>query len=457
MLNISHARIFRTVYRSGNLDHTKISAAQNIRFPAEMIKNISVLLLFMLFLNIPCLYGEDNIRWQDCVEEAIKNHPDLVSAYEKVRQTRADRDISISPALPQVSAEASGKRAKSATTDVTSNTYAYGVSGRQLIFDGFKTASDVSSALKTIDAQQFEYDVISSNIRLALRKAFVELIKSQELITLTQDIAGRRTQNLRLVDLRYEAGREHKGSLLTAEADLARAEFETAQASRSMTLAQRSLSKELGYDSLKEMYAQEDLLIDKDYSVKPDFELMVYNTPFLRELIIKKEAARYNLQSSEADFMPKVYLNASSDATDSDWPPEHDGWSAGVSVTLPLFEGGSRIAEVSKARSKLRQAQADARSGHDNVLVTLETTWKDLQDAIAYVTVQSKFLQAARERAKIASAQYETGLTSFDDWIIIEDNLVNAKKAYLNAQADMLIAEAYWVQATGGTLEYDQE
>ena len=70
--------------------------------------------------------------------------------------------------------------------------------------------------------------------------------------------------------------------------------------------------------------------------------------------------------------------------------------------------------------------------------------------------MQKKFLEAVNERAKIASAQYESGLISFDDWIIIENNLVTYKKSHLNAQADMLDAEAYWIQAIGGTLEYDQ-
>jgi len=70
--------------------------------------------------------------------------------------------------------------------------------------------------------------------------------------------------------------------------------------------------------------------------------------------------------------------------------------------------------------------------------------------------VQGKFFEAARERAKITQAQYSTGLISFDNWTIIEDDLVNAKKSFLDVQADALIAEANWIQAKGGTL-YDEE
>ncbi len=60
------------------------------------------------------------------------------------------------------------------------------------------------------------------------------------------------------------------------------------------------------------------------------------------------------------------------------------------------------------------------------------------------------------ERATISEAQYSSGLISFDNWIIIEDDLVMAKKSYLEVQANALLAEANWIQAKGGTIEYAQ-
>jgi outer membrane protein TolC len=127
-----------------------------------------------------------------------------------------------------------------------------------------------------------------------------------------------------------------------------------------------------------------------------------------------------------------------------------------VSVTLPLFEGGSRLANLQKARSRLRQAEANMYSGRDSIIITLEETWKTFMDSVGTLEVQKKFLSAAEERAKIATAQYSSGLINFDDWVIIEDNLVTQKKSYLNSQTNVLTAEARWVQAQGGTLEYDR-
>lgn len=387
---------------------------------------------------------------------AIGNNPELISASEKVKQAKKDKDIDLSSMLPQVDSEASSKRGKAATKKTT-DTHSYSVTGKQLVFDGFKTSSEVSSAYKTIQVEEYNYAVTSSNIRLNLRISFVGLMKAEELINITENIARRRRQNLELIKLRYEGGREHKGALLTAEADMAQAEFEIAQAKRSISLSQRELFKELGLAEMEPAKAKGEFILGDSYDIEPDMDFLANTTPFLRELIAKKEATRYDFQSEVADFFPKVYLNASAGKTGDTFLPQNEEWSAGASVSLPLFEGGSRVAEVSKAKSKLNQAEADERSGRDSVLVTLEKTWKDLQDVIANVSVQKKYLEATEERAKITSTQYETGLASFNDWIIIEDNLVKARKAYLNAQSDMLIAEAYWIQAIGGTLDYDEE
>ena len=415
---------------------------------------IVVLLLIFLLNNV---YAEKVITWKNCVEEAIKNHPDLISASEKLKQSKSDKAITTSTILPQISADASDKKLE---TDVKKEYEAssYGITGKQLLFDGFKTANDIKAASETINALQYNYEVTSSNIRLRLRTAFTELLRTQKLVIMTEEIALRRKQNSELVKLRYEAGREHRGSLLTSQADLAQAEFEVVQAKRSVSLAQRQLTKELGRRKIMPIKVNGDFEITDINRKKPNFEYLADNTIFLKELIARKEAARFGLKSAKADFFPKIYANATTGTTNSDWRPDEDtyAWSVGISASLPIFEGGSRIAKVSKAKAGLNKAQADERSGRDSIIFTLEETWTEFQNATDKVSVQRKYLEAAKERAKIANAQYSTGLTSFNDWIIIEDNLVNAKKSFLNAQANVLVNEANWTQAKGGTLNYGE-
>lgn len=397
------------------------------------------------------------LTWEDCVKAAELNHPDLVSAAQQLKQVEADKWIRQSAMLPQVSTELKGQTSKTSTSEEYKESYSYGISGKQLLFDGFKTSNDVGAAKEEVRASHYNYAVVSSNVRLTLRNAFVELLRAQGLISITESIARRRKQNLELVELRYEAGREHKGAMMTAQADFAEAEFEKKQAQRNLLLARIKLVKAIGWQRQLSVKAEGDFVVFESEKNMPDFEYLTDNTPLLEELIAKKEAARYGLKSAKSDFFPQVYLNASYDKTGIKWAPRVREWMAGVSVTFPLFEGGSRVAQVSKQEAKMRQAYADERSGRDNVIITLGETWVGFQDAIDTVSVQKKFLDAAQERAKIALSQYSSGFLSFDNWIIIEDELVRTRKSYLNAQANMLTAEARWIQAKGGILEYVQK
>ena len=396
--------------------------------------------------------AEEILIWDDCVKEAKQNNPDLISAEEKLNQAKAGKAIARSKYLPRISGGMSERRSETDTRDRT-DTYSYDITGRQLLFDGFKTSYDIASATENVKSAQYSYEVTSSNVRLRLRTAFVRLLAAQDLLNITKDIAGRRNKNVKLVKLRYEAGRENKGALLTTQADLFQAEFEVARAGRNIDLAQMRLTVELGRTQLTPIIAKGDFEIKHSKREKPDLERLSETNPFLHELIAKKEAARLGLKSAKADFFPEIYANTSAGRTDSDWPPRRDEWSAGVSLSFPIFEGGSRIAEVSRNKAAFNQTLANERSGRDGVILTLEETWKELQDRIDEIEVRQKFLEAGMERAKIAQAKYSTGLISFDNWTIIEDDLVKAEKYFLDAQAAALIAEANWIQAKGEMLD----
>ncbi|KPJ67919.1 MAG: hypothetical protein AMJ43_02190 [Coxiella sp. DG_40] len=420
-----------------------------------MFKNVKFAITLLLVVNTAAINAKviEQLTWKDCLKEAKQNNPDLISAKEKINQAVANKSIARSDYLPELTSNLSGKSAKAAD-HITTDTYSYDINVKQLLFDGFKTSYDIASAAESIKSSQYNYMITSSNVRLNLRTAFIALLKSQQLLDITKYLAARRKQNLELVELRYKAGREHKGSLLNAEANFVKAKFDVTQAQRDIDLAQKELAKELGRRESSPIRAKGEFKVKTLVNKTPNFVKLANVNPLLLGLIVNMEAFRFNLKSAKADFFPKVYATASLGRNDSRWPPNNEAWSAEVDLSLPLFEGGSRVAQISKSRAELNQAQADLRSGNDYVVFTLERTWKELLDAIDKIEVEQKFLQTAKERARIAKAQYSTGLISFDDWSIIEDNLVTTEKSYLNVEADALVSEANWIQAKGGTLDY---
>lgn len=410
---------------------------------------LSVLIVFFYFTLFSInTYAEELLTWQDCVQEAQKNHPDLISAQENISQYKAAKDIVKSGLFPQIDGSVS------ATASNSADTYSYGFSASQLLFDGSKTIDKVKSASETISASTYNYRFVSSEVRFRLRTAFINLLKAQEEVAIAQDIYRIRRGDLQLITMRYLSGMEHKGALLTAEANVSQAEFGIVQAKRNIETGQRELLKEMGRSQFVELKVKENFTIKTALEEKPDFSAIAVNNPSYTKLLARRNAASYDLKAAYADFLPEASASANAKKKSSSWPPEDDQLDMGLSVSLPLFEGGLRRSQVNQARAILNQAEAQAQSSYDSIVLTLSQSWQELKDAWDTVKVEEKFLKASEERSKIAEAQYSSGFISYDNWTIIQDNLVEAKNSYLDARANALAAEAKWIQAKGETLEY---
>lgn len=431
---------------------------------AKIFGIITFLSISPLFICQGYLAADEVLTWEDCILEAKKNNPRLISSGEGIKQQESAKDITVSGLFPQIDADLAAGTAKTSVTDSaagtttnsTADTYSYGLSGTQLIFDGFKTISDVKSAAENVKAAQQSYKFTSSAVRLGLRTAFVNLLTAQELISVTEDIKEIRKDNLMLITLRYESGLEHKGALLTAEANFAEANFELARAKRDVESNQRELIRQMGGREFRPLSVKADFGVRDTAEEKPDFDDLVKINPAVLQAAFEKNAALFGVKSSYGNFSPELSGTAGAGKKSRHWPPRNNQWDLGLNLTMPIFEGGLRLAQVSRAYSVYRQAEADEKNARDTAIVNLQRTWAGLQDALEAVEVQGKILDAGRERAKIAEAQYSAGFINFDDWIIIENDLVAAKKAYLQSQATALLAEADWIHAKGETLEYAQ-
>lgn len=409
-------------------------------------------MVIFFVLMAPSAQAQEVLTWQDSLREAARNHPDLIAAQEEVIQSKSNKTIVSSALFPQISADAAIGTSFSKSSG-SSKSSSYGVSGDQLIFDGFKTIHDTRAASEDIKASKESFRFVSSQVRWRLRTAFIDLLAAQSLVKITEDIYKIRQQNLQLISLRYESGMEHRGALLTAQANVAQAKFDIKSAQRSVETAQQGLIKELGREEFSPIQVQGDYLVDMNTTQTPDFMDIAQSHPNLLRAVAQRNAAGYDMKSSRSDFVPTISVSGDLGKTGRSWPPDESGSGAALRVSLPIFEGGARVAQLSRAKSVYRQLQASEHSTKDEIILSLRQSWNSLEDAIENIDVQKRFMEAAEERSKIAEAQYSVGLVSFDNWTIIEDALVRQKKSLLDAQANALLAQANWVQAQGETLE----
>src|SRR5262249_16766305 len=161
-----------------------------------------------------------------------------------------------------------------------------------------------------------------------LREAFVNLLKTQDLLSLTRDIYKIRENNLQLITLRYQSGTEHKGALLNAQANLSQAKYEVNQAERSIETAQRQFNKELGRKEVTPVTVKDNFEVSDRVLQKPDFETLVKQNPGLLKIAAQKNAAAFDVKANQAAFFPEISLNGGLANSDSRWPPADEGTSA---------------------------------------------------------------------------------------------------------------------------------
>lgn len=447
------------------------------------ITSLPAIAAVAVILSVPASQdaaAEDmKISWKECVSITMDKNPELKSSRELVIQSKAKVGTAVSGYLPQINANLGASVNRQTSQDQTtqqystnvnqllineatkkkwddSYSYSYGISGKQMIFDGLKTVFDIKSAESLVDQSKYQHQAKSSDIRLSLRDAYIQLMKSQESIGLLRTIANRWKKNLELVKMRYTAGREHRGSVLNAEANYARAILELRQAESGIRVEQMSLLRQMGISWYTPVSADEKLVGKKPTASRPDFGSILKKHPLVLQASMNRRSAEYASKSKLAAFSPVISATGSVGKTDSRFPPDRTNLSAGLDVSVPIFNGGNNYFSYRAAESETRRLVADEQTAINTVLYNLEEKWNAWQNSIGNTAVQKKFVEASEERAKIAEAQYSIGLVTFDNWIIIETELTSNKKNYLSAIADELAAEARWLQAQGEVLSYEK-
>jgi len=195
-----------------------------IKYKNREQRSLSIFFAAAIFFGMAVAgYTEDvkSLTWEQCVRTAEINNPDIVSAREGILQVAAAKNIVRADLLPQISASASGARSYSETSisgGETSNSFYYGLSAKQLIFDGFKSVYELKSAGAELESAKLNYMVKSAEVRYNLRKAYIDYIKAKEMLKIAGEIQTRRKHIYDLVRLRFNAGKEHVGSLHSTEA-----------------------------------------------------------------------------------------------------------------------------------------------------------------------------------------------------------------------------------------------
>ncbi|MFA7257129.1 MAG: TolC family protein [Kiritimatiellales bacterium] len=417
-----------------------MSSSKFLRFSA------AVILLSLAGL----LRADDTLTWQDCFSNTVLNNLELSIARLKLKEAEVALKSQQSVYYPDVSAKANRSVGESKTKgsgrDGTESLSA-SLNASYTIFSGFGDRARVTQTEAELYAEKANFDQTCSNIQYDLRKAFTDQLYAQELVELMKSIAARRADNARLVELRYEGGREHKDSLMLKQAQLTQALYDVKDAGRSLELAQRRLASLMKQQKFSPFTLEGELRAD-DPPSGVSLDELASQTPSYHSAQANIKAAEQGFIITRSARFPQVIATASlTGSGESDVKTE--SWQTGIAVSLPLFTGGQLSQDIIAAGLKREQSRLDAEKTMLDLMDSLQAALNTYRSSYDAMSVQKELLQASETRATVARAQYQQGLTSFQDWDTIETQLITAQRNWLSSRRAADQAEAAWQNTMG--------
>ena len=416
-----------------------------IRMFAIFKKMLPVLLLGLM----PLLWAAPPaaLIWEASVEEATAGNPELRAARANLAAAGHTATAAHSGNLPQLSAGA-GYSNNSGSATATGTNYSASLSLSQNLFSGFQDSARIEQGAANLTQAEASLATAKAKLSQELKSTFAGLQFAQDNVTLTEKIVRRLEENLRLVELRFEGGRENKGSFLLTRATLAQARYEYFQAQQAQASAQAQFARVLGRAEPGGLQVIGSVPVIVP-GMAPDFRELVQQSPDLLLARAQERSAVADVTLARSGFYPSVDLTGSVAREGQDWTPDKDRRTVGLNLTIPLFSGGKDYYTTKSAASTLEAVASSKDNVEHQLLVRLKQAHAGYVESAEKLKVDQAFLEAAFTRAEIARSRYNNGLMSFEDWDRIENDLIQRQKTFLQSQRDRVTAEAAWEQVQG--------
>ena len=295
------------------------------------------------------------------------------------------------------------------------------------------------------------------------RLDYIGALREVENVRVTGDLLHDVEERLRVTRAAFDAGRVPRYYLLRDETERANAVQMQAMAQSRAEQALVALKTTLGVDlassvTLADRLEFAPVTLSIDEGVREASE----RQPEIKAAVKQREAAEAEVRAAYGNYFPQVSLSAMYDwawAKNRAWESQADGmrmrgdnaegYSVGVVVTLPLFDGLLRENAINTSKARLdRAAQAE---GLVRQQIARDVNQAALMLAAAEKSVEAsrKGLEQAEEEFRVVKERFESGRGIQLEILDSQVALTRARFNEVNALADYNSALAMWLRATG--------
>ena len=295
-----------------------------------------------------------------------------------------------------------------------------------------------------------------AELRYAVRESYLNWLLSSELLRLAEGALHEATARRQRVAALITEGLRPKGELTPARADELLAELEHQRAERDLGAARLSLEQAVGAPLLAA--AEPDRALFSAEAKLPNRS--DHDGHSRRALLGQYKAAQAQATAQATLNRPQLGIGLSAgvrvsrqSVVDINNPtdPRSKGtvfplYTAGLTLNVPLWDGGFTRAGVDAALARVEQAKADLDEFENERAFTQRRAELDAQSALTRLETAEELVSVCADRLKDAEDGYELGASSIDLISQARGLLRRAQTEELLARADHAAARLHMVQ-----------
>ncbi len=383
--------------------------------------------------------------------------------------------------LPQLSVQGSQLYRKDDTPNVQAGVLAEESSDGRLNLSQVLYSDDAWANLRIQQYQQLGREAALEQIRLdtiqASTTAFLNVLRTESQLLIRQNNLKLTKANLELARDRVRLGSATASDQYRWESQLAtdRATLLTSRASYDQ--ARENLNRILHRPLTEQFQVQVANIADPFFMTQEEYNAMVDNprkyqrmtrygveqalllAPELTQIKTALDAKQRELTNlRRAYWLPDFtvsgqYTDNFSQQGGAPAAADLEDWQVSVNATLPIFSGGSRRSEVSRARLEVKQLEASFASVRERAEQRTRGAFHDLNAVYVNIELSESAAESSRKNLELVTDSYSKGVVSIIELVDAQNSSLAADLTAANARYDFLVV-AMELQRSIGVFDF---
>ncbi len=383
------------------------------------------------------------------------NQPAIMAAKGNVAAGQSRVGQAQAPYYPQINAATGYDRLSpegnmyGTSDDKSYDRLAAGIRAEQMLYDFGKTAARVEIEKTGLDSSRESLNAADDFAVYQAKLAYYDMLKIARNKEVAIETVKQFEKHLEQAKGFFEAGVKPKYDVTKAEVDLSSAKLLQIQVENNLRLARVVLNNAMGLPTAPE-YKTEDTLTFVPFTLpfEQALPMALNHRPDLKALMLKQRMAQQSIELARKSDSPTLSGNGGA-AYNGDINTMDEGWSAGVALTIPIFNGHLTRHQVGEAQANADVLAANVTSLQQTIYKEVEQNYLNLHEAEERINVTKLSVQQAEENSRIASGRYSAGVGSPIEVTDADILLVRAKADQIQALYDYRLAQTSIEQAIG--------